>query len=104
MKRVIDGKRYDTDKAQCVAEYANTYDRGDFHWYEEGLYQTAAGSWFLACQGNAASPYARAVAQNERGPGEELRVLSEAEARAWLEQHNKTGELEDYFGDSIADA
>lgn len=104
MKKIINGKRYDTDKAQCVAEYANTYDRGDFHWYEEALYQTPSGSWFLAGEGHAASKYARSVAQNERGPGEDLLVLSEVEARAWLEAHDKVKELEDYFGGDIVDA
>ena len=57
MRAIIDGKRYDTETAKVVAEWANTYDRGDFHHYSEALYLTPKGAWFLHGEGNASSPY-----------------------------------------------
>ena len=104
MKAIIDGKRYATDKAECIAEWHSTYDSQDFAWYSEALYHTANGAWFLACEGNASSPYGRCVAQNEYGPGEQLRPLTEDEVVEWLERHEYPGVLEDWFQDRLVDA
>jgi len=104
MKRIIDGRRYDTSTATLIASYHAPYDMGDFHWYEEALYRTRAGAWFVAGEGHAASKYAEHFGQNDRGPGEGLEPLAEADARRWLEEHEETEALERHFGGSIVDA
>ncbi len=103
MKRIIEGRRYDTAKAQEIASdsYSNP---GDFHHWHETLYRTAGGSWFLVGQGGPMSKYARCTGQNEQSGGEELRVLTEEQAREWLEEHECTAALEKHFASAITDA
>ena len=103
MKRIINGKAYNTDTAEEVAEYWNGYSVSDFKHFTEALYKTSKGAWFIAGEGGPMSHYARSV-PGGTGGGEGLRVVTEAEAMAWLEGHGFTDELEEYFGDRIEEA
>lgn len=40
MKRIIDGKKYDTETAACIATWDNGYYGNDFKRCEESLYRT----------------------------------------------------------------
>ena len=40
MKAIIDGKRYDTERAPKMAEYGNGLGRSDFRNLDEELYRT----------------------------------------------------------------
>ena len=73
---LFEGKKhiYDTAKAQLLGERAYSY-YGDPAGYEETLYQTKGGLYFLWGLGGADSPYAA---------GEDIRPLTEKEAKAWL--------------------
>lgn len=103
MRKIINGKIYDTKTADCIAEWSNHYTPNDFHYCEESLYRTKKGNWFLAGEGGALSKYARPV-QGGSGGGEGLTPLTSDEARQWLEDHGFTEELEQYFADSIEEA
>jgi|SRR5215472_2324909 len=98
MKRIIDGKRYDTDTAEHVAEVGNDYNRSDFRWEVSNVYTTKRAAWFIAGKGGPMSRWARKV---EGGgtwtDGEGLEVLTQDEARELLEQHNAIEALEQYF-------
>ena len=104
MKKVVNGKRYDTNTATRVASdsYANY---GDFdHWSEE-IYLTQKGNWFLYGEGNAMSPYARCTGQNEVSGGSTIIPLTEGEALAWLEAHTEDSEAyEEYFTGIVVEA
>jgi hypothetical protein len=104
MRSIIDGKRYDTETATEVAEFANGDDRSNFHFFAETLYLTAKGSWFLFGRGHARSPYAESYGQNTLGWGGEIRAMSHEEAQDWLEQHQEVEALEAHFADVITDA
>lgn len=104
MRAVIDGKRYDTTGATEVAEFANGWDKGNWHFFEEALYRTVAGSWFLAGSGGPLSKYARSEGVTGRCSGERITPLTEAAAQDWLEEHQELAALEAYFGDHIMDA
>ncbi len=54
MKKVICKVEYDTDNAQIVAKYTNGQP-GDSKGYEETLYQTAEGKYFIYENGGADS-------------------------------------------------
>src|SRR5215218_1075901 len=41
MRKIIEGKRYDTDTATHVANYNNRHNPGDLQWTNEDLNQTA---------------------------------------------------------------
>lgn len=99
MKKVINGKVYDTDKAKELGEYEPNPYRSDFNWFCETLYQKKTGEFFLHGEGNAASKYSRSVAQNEWCGGEKIIPLTYAEAQAWAEEHLDGDEYIEIFGD-----
>ena len=104
MKRIIDGKTYNTETATQVAEYERGGPVNDFGWYEESLYRTKNGRWFLAGRGGPMSGYAQSVGQNQWGGGKGLRTLTTGEAIAWLERHEETAAIEEHFADQIEEA
>lgn len=104
MNAIIDGKRYDTNAAEAIASFENGVDHGNWHYYEEGLFRTAKGNWFLAGEGNGLSPYAETYAGGWSCAGSAIRPLTAEEARLWLEAHGEVQALERFFGDEIQDA
>ena len=103
MKKVIDGRSYNTETAKKVAEYSYG-EWGDWDRVEQTLYLTKNGSWFLAGEGGARSEYSRQVAQNRWSGGEDIRALTADEALLWLEEHSKTEAIEEHFADRVAEA
>lgn len=87
MKKVIDGKVYDSETATHIDNWDNGYTRGDFHWCDEDLYVTKKGTFFLYGQGGPLSSWA-VSSGNERTGGKDIRVLSKGEALSWCETHN----------------
>lgn len=104
MKKVIDGKMYNTETADEVATWSNHYYPNDFHYCEESLFRTKKGNWFLYGEGGAMSAYSRSVGNNGRGGGSDIRALTPDEARQWLEEKDQVEELERYFGSEIEEA
>jgi hypothetical protein len=105
MKRIMSGRRYDTE-AKHTVEVAS-YSRGcasDFAHFREGLYRTNRGTWFLAGEGGPASCYATHHADGSRGSGERITPLTPGDALAWLERHDETDAIERYFGSEVTDA
>ena len=91
MKRIIDGKTYDTKTAKriCKLPCAAEYDT-DFYWHNTGLYKSPAGAFFVAGEGNALSMWAETHSLGGRIGGSGLRLITEEEARefaeaAWLD-------------------
>ena len=77
MKKIICKKEYDTQTAVLIKKHTcGTY--GDPAGYEESLYQTPDGFYFLYVFGGETSPY----------PTEDIQRLGKARADAWLEAHN----------------
>lgn len=104
MKKIINGKVYDTEKAKKVASWYSSYARNDFHYYEEELYQKKTGEFFLYGEGNAASPYSRSCGQNEWCEGEKIEPLTYKEAQEWAEKHLDGDEYCEIFGEPDEDA
>lgn len=104
MKKVIDGKRYNTETATKVAEYEPFANRTDFNWWCEELYKTKKGKWFIYGEGGANSPYSKRVESNVKSGGEDIIAISDYEALKWLEIHNFVDEIEEYFPDELEDA
>ncbi|PYX53895.1 MAG: hypothetical protein DMG76_23630 [Acidobacteria bacterium] len=102
--KIIDGKRYNTATATEVAQWCNNYPTSDFKFCWEILYRTSKGTWFLVGQGGAQSKYSRSYGNHGSCGGRDLIVLSETEAKAWLEAHEQNEALESYFADQLEDA
>lgn len=104
MKAIINGKRYDTDKAIKIAEVSEGY-QGDFHRYEEALYKTPrSGAYFLAGGGGPRSHYAISERPGEWRGGGKITPLTREEAMGWAERNRLTDLLEAEFGDMVEDA
>lgn len=104
MKKIINGKRYDTDTAQAVANWDNGRYGGDFSAVAETLYLTKSGNWFLHGTGGPMSKYARACGDNSWTGGTRIIPMTADEARKWLEEHDCVSALEEHFSAEIVDA
>lgn len=77
MKKTICKVEYDTDAAELVKK-VTFGSLGEANGYEESLYATPKGSFFLYTNGGAESIY----------PKEDIKRLSKAKADEWLAQHS----------------
>ena len=104
MKKIIDGKRYDTATAEQVASWDNGLGSGDFNNCSEEIYLTKSGNWFIHGEGGALTGYSESCGNNSTCGGEDIRPVTTAEAREWLEGHDEIEALEKYFAKEIEDA
>lgn len=104
MRKIINGKIYDTETATRIHEWDNGRYGGDFSRCEESLNKTPRGAYFLYGEGGPMSKYARSVGQNSYGSGSGMAVISESEAMAWLESHDGDAALEEFFKDKLVEA
>lgn len=96
MKKIINGKMYDTETATFVGE---TYYgvSGDLDHVWEALYQSPNGQWFLAGRGGARSKYGIQTAPNSWSGGSCITLLSPEEALAWCENYLDAEDFADRF-------
>ena len=76
MKKIICKKEYDTETSSVI-EKRTCGDFGSPEGYEETLYKTEGGSFFLYVNGGEDSKY----------PKEDIKRLSRAAAEDWLASH-----------------
>lgn len=103
MKKIINGKVYNTDTATLVNEWSNNLSYRDFHWREEKLYRKKTGEYFLYGEGGPASKYAESCGQNQWSSGDSIIPLSFKSAREWAESHLDADEYEAEFGEIAED-
>lgn len=104
MKRIIDGKRYNTETAAKIAEWNNNRFGGDFGRLAETLYVTPKDNWFIQYDGGASTVYAVSCGQNSRCGSSGIKPVTKTEALKWLEAHHKTDAIEEYFTDQVEEA
>lgn len=97
MKKIIGGKRYDTDTAKEVGSDSYSNPR-DFSYWEETLYRKNTGEFFLYGEGGANSRYAVQIEQNTWSGGQRINPLSFEEAKSWAEEHLDGNKYESIFG------
>ena len=76
MKKIICKKEYDTETATLIKAYS-VGELGDPAGYEEDLYQTPEGLYFLHVGGGADSIY----------PTEDILRLAKTKVKEWLKDH-----------------
>lgn len=76
MKKIICKREYDTETATLIRKYTYSFF-GDPAGFEENLFQTPGGLYFLYVRGGEASPY----------PSEDILRLAKTKVSAWLETH-----------------
>lgn len=98
MKKVINGKLYNSESARRLGYYSYS-NRRDFNFYEETLYITRSGNYFIHGEGGANSRYSRVIDQNSWSGGEDIIPIDEKTAKEWAEQHLDGNEYISIFGD-----
>ncbi len=98
MKKIINGKKYDTETATKLGEDCHGY-RNDINFWSEELYRKKTGEFFLYGEGGARSQYGVQVSQNSWGGGENIIPYTEDEAKRWCENHLSVEEYEAIFGE-----
>lgn len=96
MKKIINGKLYDTDTAKELG----CWDNGDtgFTSVTETLFRKRTGEFFLFGEGGPSTQYAKRIDQNSWSGGREIIPLSAAKAREWAEENLSADEYADIFG------
>ena len=97
VKRIVDGKLYDTERSTLIAEsrYAGASDEEH---YKEALYRNEFGVLFLAAEGGVESFYAALLQGGRPARGTDVIRLTASEACRWLEDHDHVEEIEQLFG------
>ena len=98
MKKIISGKRYDTETAKLVGNASYNGSVTDHQWWEETLYLKLTGEFFIYGKGGPASRYNQPTGQNSWSGGEKIIPLTLEEAQEWGERHLDGDEFEEIFG------
>ncbi len=103
MKKIINGKVYDTDKAERVGEWDN--GKWDDRLYRccEDLYRKRTGEFFLYGYGGPGSKYSVSCGNNSWSGGEKIIPLSYEAAQEWAEEHLDGDDYEEIFGEISED-
>lgn len=97
MKKVINGKLYNTETAQKIYETDNGLGMSDHRFFNESLYRKRTGEFFLAGKGGGMTKYARCYG-GACGFGEDIFPLTPEETKAWVEKHMEADDYEKLFG------
>lgn len=96
MKKIINGKRYDTETAEKIGVWDNARSISDFDFCEETLYRKRTGEFFIHGGGGARTKYA-SESYGMYGWGEAIAPLTYDEAREWAETHLDADRYEELF-------
>ncbi|HBM6509205.1 TPA: hypothetical protein LY796_002232 [Enterococcus faecium] len=94
MKKIIEGKLYNTETATLIAEYQKG-NRSDFYGIEEKVYKTKKGQYFMYYWGGGCSKYREEVASQTYSDSEGIKLISEEEAKEFAMEHL---DAEDFIG------
>lgn len=108
MNKIIKGKRYDTEKAEMVGKWENTWDRRDLGYYAEELYRKRTGEFFLyfptGARRDSYERYGCLDGLWAESSGQALRPLTYEQAREWAERQLDADVYESIFGDVCEEA
>jgi len=91
MKKVINGKAYNTETAAEIGNYYNGLGSGDFRNISESLYVTKKGTYFTAGEGGPMTKYAEHY-------GGSMEILYKEEALQWCESNDIDADtIAEYF-------
>ena len=100
MKKIINGKMYNTETAEVVVAYDNGLSYRDFGWCEMTLYRKKTGEYFCVGEGGPMSQFARVSDDgNNRSSGVSVKPLTADEARKWAERYGSADEYIAEFGE-----
>ena len=98
MKKIIDGRKYDTDTATELAEWKAGWPR-EMSRMRETLYRKRTGEYFLLGEGGPESRYAVQTDLATFSEGWRIMPYTYEQARAWAEDRLDADEYESIFGE-----
>ncbi len=104
MKKVIDGKLYNTETAEHVHGWDNGRYGNDFRNRSKDLYRTKKGNWFLHHSGGPMTDMARSCGSNSTCGSSDIEPVSETDALGFLESHGGAEAALKYFAEQIEEA
>ena len=99
MKKIIEGRQYNTETARLLGKGYSKYPRNDFNFWQEALYLTKSGAYFIHGEGGPASRYSVSSGNNSWSGGEKILPLSPSDARDWAEELLDAEEYAKIFGE-----
>lgn len=103
MKKVINGKTYNTETASTIGFYSAPYSVNDHHYFKETLYKTKKGNFFLAGEGGGLTKYARQCGDSVCY-GDGIIPLDPDSALSWVERNLNPELTEKLFSHMIEEA
>lgn len=104
MKKIINGRKYDTETAAVIGSDSYNGSASDFGYWSETLHRKRTGEYFLHGEGGPRSRYARSMDGGGWGWGEEIVPMTVKKAQEWAERHMDTDDYEAAFGPVSEDA
>ena len=84
MKRIINGKIYNTETAARIGNFSSDCGPGDFRYEDTDLYITKKGAFFISGEGGALSRWSEPCGNGQCG-GSGIEAMTAAEALEWCE-------------------
>ena len=97
MRKVIDGRTYNTSTSEILGTWENIQDQSDLSYCAETLYRNSKGSLFIHGQGGPKSRYAKEVGAASTIAGEQIIPLTLEAAKKWAEEYLTVEEYEEAF-------
>lgn len=98
MKKILNGKLYDTQSAKLICDNWNGYGSGDFRYENEELYQKKNGEFFLYGEGGPLSSYSISYGGNSCY-GERIIPMTNDEAIQWAQNNMDVDKYIEIFGE-----
>jgi len=99
MKKVINGKVYNTETAKEI--YSDWNGQSGWTYYSETLFKSKKGVYFICESGGPMTHMAVPCGNNTWSGSSEIYLLSIEKAKKWLEEKNAIEELVEEFSDII---
>ena len=103
MKKIINGKIYDTDTAKEIGSQDNGLYTNDLYYVCETLYKKKTGEFFLLGEGGAGTNYSKRCGSNNWCGSSTIIPMSFEEAQKWAEKHLSADEYQQIFGEISED-
>lgn len=97
MKKIINGKRYDTETAEFIGMWENIHNSADLQYECEKLYRKKTGEFFMYGGGGPASSYAVKTGTTSWSGSCKITPLTEEEAKKWVEENLDGDDYEKLF-------
>jgi hypothetical protein len=97
VKKLINGKLFNTDTATFIGDGCSKCGMSDFNWFSEKLFKTKKGQFFLVGEGGPMSKWAQSCGTNSWGSGSGMKLLTREQALEWAETYLDVDEVLEEF-------